>query len=237
MSPVTREKRILETLVTLADTLVDDFDVASLFDDLVQRCTTVIDAADVGIVLGDSHGELMMMAASSPRLLSAEEIQLSKNSGPCIDAIHSGQVIRAGSLDEIAQRWPAFATVMRGSGYHSLHTVPLRLRSTVLGAMNFFRDSDGELGNSDAQVAHAIADIAAIGLMQERSVRESAIARKQLEHALASRIVVEQAKGIVSNSYDVTMEVAWALLRQRARSHQARVTDVARGVINGAIKI
>lgn len=235
MAASQREQMLLETLTVVADTLVDDFDVVDFLHDLVERCAAIFDAVDVGIVLADEFGELVVMASTSERLHLIEALQLSAGSGPCIDSFHTGAVVTAGTVDEIVERWPEFARAVRESGYQSVHAVPLRLRQVTIGSLNFFREEEGKLDAADVPAAQTIADVATIGLVQERTVREASLARDQLQHALDSRILIEQAKGVIAHSRNVDMEEAWTILRHRARSHQARVTDVARGVIEGLI--
>lgn len=235
MAALTREQLLLETLTVVADTLVDDFDVVDFLHDLVERCAAIFDAVDVGIVLADEYGELVVMASTSERLHLIEALQLSSGAGPCIDSFRSGTVVTAGTLDEIVRRWPDFAVGVAESGYQSVHAVPLRLRQATIGSLNFFREDPGRLDPADVPAAQTIADVATIGLVQERTVREASRVRDQLQHALDSRILIEQAKGVIAHSRQVDMEEAWAILRTRARSHQARVTDVAQGVIEGLI--
>lgn len=235
MAASPREQMLLETLTVVADTLVDDFDIVEFLHDLVERCAAIFDAVDVGIVLADEYGDLVVMASSNERLRLIETLQLSAGVGPCIDSFHSGAVVTAGSLDEITQRWPAFAAGVQDAGYQSVHAVPLRLRRETIGSLIFFRDSPGELDARDVPVAQTIADVATIGLVQERAIREASTARDQLQHALDARVVIEQAKGVIAHSRNVGMEEAWSILRRRARSRQTRVSDIARGVVDGSI--
>ncbi|SMH44765.1 ANTAR domain-containing protein [Rathayibacter oskolensis] len=237
MAGSVREQILLETLTVVADTLVDDFDVVDFLHDLVERCARIFDAVDVGILLADRHGELVVMASTTERLRLIEALQLSAGDGPCVESYENGSVVTAGSLEEIVERWPGFASGARASGYHSVHAVPLRLRRETIGSLNFFRDKPGRLDEADVPVAQTIADVATIGLVQERAVREASLARDQLQHALDSRVLIEQAKGVIAHSRNVDMESAWSILRERARSRQARVTDIAQGVIDGVIAL
>jgi GAF domain-containing protein len=209
--------------------------VVDFLQDLVERCVAIFEAVDVGIVLADEHGELVVMASASERIRLVEALQIAADDGPCIDSFTSGTVVSAGSLKEIVRRWPDFATGIHDVGYQSVHAVPLRLRKSTIGSLNFFRDKPGHLEPEDVRAAQTIADVATIGLVQERTVREASAARDQLQHALTARILIEQAKGVISHSRGVDMEQAWTILRHRARSHQARITDIAQGVVDGII--
>lgn len=168
-------------------------------------------------------------------LAGCVRLQLSAGDGPCVDAYRTGDVVTAGEIEDIAARWPSFASAARDSGYQSVHAVPMRLRKETIGSLNLFSDTPGELNPRDVPLAKTIADVATIGLVQERAIREAAHTRDQLQHALTARILIEQAKGVIAHGRGVDMESAWVLLRQRARSRQARVTDVARAVIDGLI--
>ncbi|QHC69293.1 GAF and ANTAR domain-containing protein [Rathayibacter sp. VKM Ac-2801] len=232
-----REQLLLRTLTFVADTLVDDFDVVDFLHELVERCTSICDCDDVGLVLASAQGELLVMASTSERMRVVEAVQLSLNSGPCIDSFVTGDVITAGTLEEIQRRWPLFAAEVEASGFHSVHAVPLRLRGTVIGSLNFFRDRSGALDAKDIRAAQTIADVATIGLIQERAIREVTAARDQLQHALTARILVEQAKGVISHDRGVDMEEAWALLRQHARATRARVVDVAQNVVERRLRL
>ncbi|QHC69281.1 GAF and ANTAR domain-containing protein [Rathayibacter sp. VKM Ac-2801] len=226
---------LLETLTVVADTLVDDFDIVEFLHDLVDRCAAIFDAVDVGLVLGDEHGELVVMASTSERLHLIEVLQLSAGDGPCVEAFQDGNVVTAGTLTSIAARWPAFAQAARDSGYQSVHAVPLRLRQSTIGSLNFFSDRPGEFGAGDVLAAQTIADVATIGIVQERAIHGSALAREHLQHALDIRIVVEQAKGVIAHSRNVDMVTAWNLLRHSARSRGARVSDIAHAVVEGDV--
>lgn len=237
MAAFTREQMLLETLTVVADTLTDDFDVVEFLHKLVERCAAICEAVEVGIVLANARPELVVMASTSDRLHAIEALQISAGHGPCLDAFVYGEVVTASSREEIAARWPALAEGIRDTGYRSVHAVPLRLRKTTIGSLNFFRDKEGRLDPDDVPAAQTIADIATIGLVQERALREATATRDQLQHALDARIVIEQAKGIIAHRNNVDIETAWHLLRQRARSHQARVSDIAHAIVEGIITL
>jgi GAF domain-containing protein len=236
MSASTREQLLLETLAVAADTLVEDFDVIDFLQDLVDRCAAIFDAVDVGIVLADSDGDLAVVASTSERLRLIEVLQL-RAGGPCVDSFDTGEVVTAGSPEDMEERWPQFSAEAGRSGYRSVHAVPLRLRRTTIGSLNFFSDQAGELSTADAGVAQTIADVATIGLMQERAAREATLAQEQLRRALAARVLVEQAKGVLADSHSIDMDAAWQVLRREARVRRSRVTDLARGVVDGRIAL
>lgn len=244
MSGLSRERLLVETFVAVADTLVEDYDVLTLLHDLVDRFAEIFAASDVGIILAPpapdrstGSAELSVVASTSERTRLIELLQLSGAGGPCLDAYRSGQVVSAGDPETIAQRWPLFAGRMDGSGYRSVYAIPMRLRERTIGSLNLFSDRPGLLDPEDAAVAQGLTDVATIGILHERQLQDAATTRDQLQHALLSRVVIEQAKGVIAQRQHISAEEAFRRLRQRARSHQARLTDVAQSVVDGLITI
>ncbi|NQX29015.1 GAF and ANTAR domain-containing protein [Microbacteriaceae bacterium VKM Ac-2854] len=237
MSGRTREQLLVETFVAVADTLVEDYDVVTLLHDLVDRCASIFEATDVGIILAAPQRELVVVASTSERTRLIELLQLSGAGGPCLEAFQTGRMVTASDAASIAQRWPAFAAHVDGSGYQSMQAVPMRLREQTIGSLNLFNDRPGHLGADDAAAVQALADVATIGILHERLLRDAVATRAQLQHALVSRVVIEQAKGVVAHRRRISPDEAFQLLRRRARSHQARLTDVAQAVIDGLITV
>lgn len=237
MTVQNRETMLLETFVSLADTLVADYDVVAFLDSLVERCAVIFEATEVGIILADVEGRLGVIASTSERTRLIEVLQLAAEEGPCTEAFARGTVISADDPEDMHARWPDFASRCAELGFRAVHSVPLRLRNTTIGSLNLFRDRPGSLSAADAATAQALADIATIGILHERTLREADEVRAQLQHALDTRVLIEQAKGVVAHMRGVDMDTAFRLLRQRARSHQARLSDVAQGVIEGLITI
>lgn len=231
MTSPTRESLLLETFVTLADSLVVGFDTLDLLQVLVEKCTTLFDAADAGIILANVHGDLEVISSTSERSRLIGLLQLGIDEGPCVEAYRTSAVVSVVDLAEMESRWPRFAEAARESGYASVHAIPLRLRGTALGSLNLFRETPGRLNESDAVAAQALSDVATISILQERALRETDLARDQLQRALDSRVVIEQAKGVVSYTHDLDMDEAFRRIRDYARSNQLRLSDVARAVV------
>jgi hypothetical protein len=227
----TRESLLLETFVTLADSLVVGFDTLDLLQVLVEKCTTLFDAADAGIILANVHGDLEVISSTSERSRLIGLLQLGIDEGPCVEAYRTSAVVSVVDLAEMESRWPRFAEAARESGYASVHAIPLRLRGTALGSLNLFRETPGRLNESDAVAAQALSDVATISILQERALRETDLARDQLQRALDSRVVIEQAKGVVSYTHDLDMDESFRRIRDYARSNQLRLSDVARAVV------
>jgi GAF domain-containing protein len=177
------------------------------------------------------------MAASSEQTRLLELFQLQGEQGPCLDCFHSGEPVSATDLATQSQRWPLFARAALNTGYRSVHALPLRLRQQILGALNLFGDKPGALSEPVARLGQALADMATITILHERALRESEHVAAQLQTALVSRIVIEQAKGVLAERGDLTMDDAFQVLRKHARDHNLRLHDVARGIVERTIDV
>ena len=237
MTGITRETRLISTFVALADTLVAEYDVLDLLDTLVHSCVDVLGATAVGLLLADEHDELSVVATTSERSRLVELMQLSSGAGPCLDCFATGAVVSVPDIAESGASWPAFRSEAIEQGLLSVHAIPMRLRGTVIGALNIFGDEPGALSPEDVSVAQGLADIATIGILHEREMRESTIARDQLQYALDSRVVIEQAKGVLSQLHDVEMDVAFRTLRSYARSHSLSLRSVSEQVVGRTLTI
>jgi GAF domain-containing protein len=233
---VIREERLARTLVQLADSLVDDFDVVDLTVLVTERCVELLQASAAGLVLVNGKGGLNLMAATSEATEVVELFQIQNDEGPCRDCFYSGAPVSVGDLAEETERWPRFAPVALEAGFRAAHAVPMRLRAEVLGALNLFRAEPAMLGRSDLAIAQAFADIATIALLQSRAIHESHVVADQLEEALQSRILIEQAKGILAQSAGLDMDQAFSRLRRFARSSQRHLSDVAQDVVDGTLR-
>jgi GAF domain-containing protein len=236
MAEESRERRLMEAFVSLADTLVADYDTVELLQRLVDTSADVLDASAAGLLLADESGELAVLASTSEESRLVELMQLDSGLGPCVEAYLSGEFITITDIDT-DERWPNFNAAAQRQGFRSLHAIPMRLRATIIGTLNVFRSEPGELGEDDASVARGLADIATIGILHERAVRESDVAREQLQRALNSRVVIEQAKGVVAQLHSVDMDAAFRCLRDYSRKHGVPLRDVADQVVRRAIDL
>jgi GAF domain-containing protein len=232
---VTREATLTRTFVELADTLVADFDVTDLLTLVAERCVEILDVDAAGLMLADADGQLRLIASSSEAMRVLELFELEAQEGPCVDAFRTGTPAVNFDLESVKGRWPRFSAEAIAAGFHAADALPLRLRGVVVGALNMFRKRSGEMDEADVQVAQALADIATIALLQHRAALEAGVLNSQLQHALDSRVVIEQAKGMVAERMQLTMEQAFATLRGHARGRNLRLSDVARDVIAGAL--
>ncbi|GAA1952763.1 GAF and ANTAR domain-containing protein [Microbacterium deminutum] len=232
MTSRTREQELVETFVDLADTLVVGYDIVDLLYRLVTRCARTLEAADAGILLPNLDGQLEVVASTSERSHLISLLQLDAGEGPCVDAYQTGRLVTVDDIAATYARWPTFAVSAAKLGYQSMHAIPLRLRADTIGSLNLFSDRPGPLNPDDAIAAQALADIATIGILHERALRESDIAREQLQHALDSRVIIEQAKGILSHTDRIDMDEAFQRLRERARTTGRLLSVVAREIVD-----
>lgn len=230
----TTEGRLARTMVDLADSLVDDFDVVDLLTLLTDRCVDVLHVAAAGVMLLAAEGDLRVVASSSEEMRVLELFELQSEEGPCLDCYRTGEAVLNQHLIKVGGRWPRFGPVALDAGFRSVHAVPMRLRGVVIGALNLFRADEGEI--EDVLIAQALADIATIAILQQRAASQAHLVNEQLHHALNSRIVIEQAKGMLAERAGLDMEQAFSWLRDHARSHNQLLADVARAVIDGTLE-
>lgn len=223
--------RLSDLFVEVADTLVDDFDLIDFLHHVATNAAEITSSTAVGLMLDDHEGNLRFMAASSEDARLLELFQLQNSEGPCLDAHRTGEEVGDIVIADAMERWPVFAPRAAELGLRSAHCFPLRLRDQVIGAMNTFRDDARPMSQEERRVARALADLATIGLMQERALRRAEELTEQLQFALNSRIVIEQAKGAVARTLEIGVDDAFGVLRAYARQHRLLLTDVARDVV------
>lgn len=230
-----REAKLAHALVELADTLVADFDVIELLSRLTDRCLDVLDMSAAGIMLADPDGELRVMASSSETMRLVELFELQSQEGPCLDCYRTGLRVVNRDLAASGTLWPRFAGAARDAGFASVHALPMRLRGSVIGALNLFHDTPGRMHQADIDAGQALADIATIAILQNRAAHQAQLLNEQLTQALNTRIVIEQAKGMIAEREQVDLETSFQLLRNHARSRNLRLVDVATAITTGAI--
>jgi len=232
---VPRETLLARTLVELADTLVADFDVVELLTRLADRCVEVLDVGAAGLMLAGPDTELRVMASSSEAMRLLELFELQAREGPCLDCYRSGAPVLEADLAAVGTRWPHFAPEALAAGFRSVQALPMRLRGTVIGALNLFGADPGEMQRADIESAQALADVATIAILQQRKSHQAQALNEQLQHALNSRVVIEQAKGMVAQRENLNMQAAFSALRSYARTHNLRLVEVAGSVVDGSL--
>jgi transcriptional regulator with GAF, ATPase, and Fis domain len=224
-------ERLAEVFVEVADTLVDEFDVIEFLQMVTSRTSDLVEAHAAGLLMADERGHLQLLAASDERAEMIELFQVQSHQGPCQDCYRGGVAVINADLREATAIWPHFAPRAVAAGFRSVHAFPLRLRSRVIGALNVFGTDVGEMSPQDARIIQALADVATIGLLQERAIRRNAALAGQLQNALSSRIVIEQAKGVLAHIHGITPDLAFTRLRDYCRRHNARLSATARQVV------
>jgi GAF domain-containing protein len=237
MTERTRELELLKAFAGLADTLVAGYDVVDLMQRLVDTCSDLLDVTASGVLLADETGELDLLASTSEASRLVEVFQLSAYSGPCIESFTTGEVVSVPDIAEGPERWQQFRDKALGQGFASIIAIPLRLRETTIGTLNLLRDTRGELPDNDLVAAQAFADVATIGILHQRTLHESETIREQLQTALTSRIVIEQAKGVVAQLHRVSIDDAFSVIRDYARRNQQGLTTVATAIVERRLVI
>jgi GAF domain-containing protein len=237
VSAPTREARLLEVFATLADTLVDDYDVVDLLQTLVESCQELLHATDAGILLADPEGDLELIASTSEAARLVEVMQIGAEEGPCIECFRTGEAVSLPDTSDAPERWTSFGRVALQNGFAAIEAIPMRLRDATIGTLNLLRATPGPPDAADLAAAHAFADVATIGILHERTVREGEQLTRQLQTALSSRVVIEQAKGVVSFTAGVPIDQAFTLIRAYARSHSMRLSDVAGRLVRRELRI
>ena len=235
MARTDRDERILEVFAGLADTLVADYDVVELLQTLVENCEALLDVSAAGLLLADDHGDLEVVASTNEESRLVETIQLAAEAGPCIDSYRTAAIVSVPDIAAAPAQWSRFSVAALEAGFHSAYAIPLRLRDTTIGSMNLLRAETGELNSPDLRAAQALADVATIGILHERTIRASDTTREQLQRALNTRVTIEQAKGVLAHTHNVSTEEAFTMLRSYARRNQQPLSLVAEQLVQRQI--
>lgn len=230
-----REQALTETFVALTDTLVSDYDPLEFMGMLAERAVVLLDVSAAGVILLDARGGSSVAAASSERSRLLEVFAVSIDDGPCIDCARTGVAVSSSDIARDAARWPRFAAGALEAGFRSSHALPMRLRRDVVGVLSLLHTDVHELTEPDRGLGQALADAATIGLLQERAIRRAETVNEQLQLALNSRVIIEQAKGVVATTAATTPDEAFTILRAHARRHGLKLTALARDVVDGHV--
>src|SRR5690348_17317758 len=226
------EIELADVFVEMADTLVDDFDMIDFLHMLTERCVQLLDVSAAGLLLTDGQDRLQVVAASSERTRLLELFQLQTDQGPCLDCFRTGQPVSVTDLPS-AGLWPRFTAAAAEAGFSAVHAVPMRLRSEVIGALNLFDADPGALDSGKLRTGQALADVATIGLLQQRAIHQRDVLTEQLQTALNTRVLIEQAKGVLAERLHVDVGDAFTLLREAARNRNRRLSELAQAIVDG----
>jgi len=229
------QTRLGQVFVELADTMVEEFDVIEFMQMLTERTIELLDVDAAGLMLTDERGSLQLVASTVEKMRVLELFELQLQEGPCYDCWTTGRPVTGVALAEAVDRWPAFMPAALAAGYSSTHALPMRLRGRVIGALNLFADAEGPLDSEDLALGQAMADVATIGLLNQRTRLEGTLLSEQLQSALHSRVLIEQAKGALAQRAGIDLEEAFTRMRRHARGRGATLTTVAQAVLDGTI--
>jgi GAF domain-containing protein len=232
---MTREADVVQSLVEMADTLVDDFDVVDMLTGVAGRCVSLLGVSAAGVMLVAPGGGLSLVASSSEAMRLLELFELQAQEGPCLEAFRTGAPVRQQDLQAGSGPWPQFSAAAMRAGFRSALAMPLKLREVTLGALNLLKTGRDQMAEADLIVAKAFADLAALSITQHRASAEAQQLNEQLSTALTSRVVIEQAKGVISERAGIDLAEAFTRLRSYARSHNYRLTEVAQATVDGTL--
>lgn len=223
-------EELAETFVELADAIVDEFRPDDLLNTLADRCVRLLDVAAAALSLVDDGGQTHASGASDDGVRVLARL----SDGPAQACVEAAETVVVPDLTRVTLRWPEFTARAAAAGYAAVHVVPMRRQAEVIGALTLFRADPGEVDKVTERIAQALADLATIGLLQVRALRRQEDLAAQLQHALTSRVVIEQAKGIAGERLGLDMDAAFDTLRRFARSHNLRIAELARSVVDGS---
>ena len=227
-----REQELADTFVMLADSLVEDYDIVDLLDRLAAACVRLLGVTAAGLLLHDQQGHLAVVASSSEETRLLEIFQLQNDEGPCLECVRTGAAVVSGDLQADRVRWPLFASFALEAGFRSVAALPLRLREQTIGGLNLFGGRAGPVSPEDQRLAQALADVATIGILQQRSAQRSTVLAEHLQRALNSRVVIEQARGVLAERNGMSMQEAFDSLRLYSRDHNIKLTNLAVAVVH-----
>ncbi|GAB3607575.1 GAF and ANTAR domain-containing protein [Conyzicola nivalis] len=231
----TREEKINEAFVAMSDALMNDYDIVDLLSTLLNDCTDILGIEAGGILLVDPAGDLELVASTSEEAAVVETMIIAAGAGPCIDCFDTAAPVAVADIDTVAEKWPKFHRTALDQGFRSTYAVPMRLKSEVVGVMNLLSADLGPLSEKDGKIAQALADIAVLGILHERNFRNPFVIKEQLHLALDTRILIEQAKGVLAQGEGLSMAAAFNTLRAYARRNGMTLRSVADGAVRRTI--
>ncbi|GAA2660549.1 GAF domain-containing protein [Actinosynnema pretiosum] len=230
-----RDQQLADTFVSLADTLVADFDVLDFLGMLTERAVDLLGVDAAGVILSDQRGGWRPAAGSSEHAALVEVFAAQTLQGPCLDCVRSGTPVSSADLAGEHERWPEFGPAAVSAGFRAACALPMRLRDEVIGALTLLNTAPVAIGGATIALGQALADVATIGILQQRTARQYDLVSEQLQATLHHRTVVEQAKGVLAEVGGLDMHEAFLALRRYARAHHLRLSEVARGVAAGEL--
>jgi hypothetical protein len=227
---------MLKAFLTLTDDLVAGVGVDAYLRGLAVRAAELLDVRAVAVLLVGEDGTLNVAASSDELADQIARHEVTLNEGPGVDSFRSGLPVGCREMSVTQPGWPRFAPVAVGAGVAAAHALPCRRRDDVLGALMMYATGAGALSLADAELGRALANAVSLAVTTCRE-RELAVRADQLQHALHSRVVIEQAKGMLAERLGISTNEAFDLLRRHARANNAKIRDVARDVLTGTLAV
>lgn len=237
MSGSTQGQTLAEILRDFATLLSDDHDTGDILDALGQYCVQLLPVDSVGVLLRDEAGDLQVATASDETARKVEELEAALREGPCTTSMTSGEQVLEPDLEQAAERYPRFVPAALAIGVRSIHGLPLTVRLEQIGALNLISGAPVALGAAQLADAQLLADVAVSYLANRRVIEASTQLTRQLQHALDSRVVIEQAKGKLSERLGIGVTDAFEVMRRHARSRGRKLRDVANDFLAGDVDI
>lgn len=226
----------LRTLSEFSARLLGPYDVDSVLPDLMDRLTAVLELDGSGVALA-RDGHLEFTTAVPDRLAELEIVQIEHQAGPCVEAYLTGEVVAIPELGAERGRWPAYCAVAERHGLTSVAGIPMRLSGSAFGALDLYVTAGRCWPQEDLDAAVVMADMATNYLVNASKLRQQEQLNEQLQRALDSKAVIEQAEGIVASENETTVDRAFHRIRAHARNHNVAVASVAEAIVRLGLKI
>jgi hypothetical protein len=220
------------TFIELTDVLVAEVDLHRA----AVLCAELLDVHGAGVLALDEDKALTSVAASGETAALLIRLEVDHDQGPGVDALRGGDLVECADLGAGELRWPRFAPLAVAAGMGAAYGMPCRLRDTTVGALTLYRTAVGALPPERVEVGRGLANTVALGVAAHRG-REQGLRVEQLQGALNSRVIIEQAKGMLAERAGLSVDEAFAVMRVHARNSGTKIRDVARQVLSGALTL
>jgi GAF domain-containing protein len=226
----------LRTVSAAAADLVRPYDTVTMLENLSERVSEVLALTGSGVSL-ESDGRLAFITALDEQIARVEQVQERTQEGPCVDCFRGGNPVVVPDLEAEGARWAQYADAALQAGLRATAGVPMTLEGRSIGALNLYSSEPREWPDEDVAAAQVLADLATAFLVNASKLRQQEELAAQLAGALESRVLIEQAKGVVSASAHVSVDEAFRRMRSWARNHNLPLPSVAQDVVEGSLRL
>jgi GAF domain-containing protein len=221
---------LTRALIGFARTLAAGYDVSDVLHDLPDRVTSVLNIAGAGVSVRHD-GAVRFVTVDHETIAALERVAEENDQGPCVDAIGTGQRVLISRLGDHAARWPDYTAKAAKLGIVAVAAIPMR-NAARIGALDLFDTSEHHWTQEEVDIADVFADIATAYVLHASQLERDRRTIEQLQHALDSRVIIEQAKGILAGERKISIDQAFALLRKHANDRNATLRAVAEAVVH-----